>query len=84
MEPFKNDELTTKQKGQVRMRAIMDFGMGILWLGMGIFMLFPDKFAPGFALQFNDNRLKIFGGVCILYGGFRIYRAIKKNYFREL
>ena len=84
MEPFKREELTTKQKGQVRMRAIMDFGMGILWLCMGVFMIFPDKVAPSFALQFDYNRLKIFGAVCLLYGSFRVYRAIKKNYFREL
>jgi uncharacterized membrane protein len=84
MEPYKKEELTTRQKGQVRMRAIMDFGMGILWLGMGVFMIFPDSLAPDFAARFDDNRLKIFGGVCLLYGGFRIYRAVKKNYFREL
>jgi hypothetical protein len=24
----------------------------------------------------------IFGGLCLLYGGFRIYRGFKKNYFR--
>ena len=83
MEPYNNEELTTKQKGQVRMRTIMDFGMGILWLGMGVFMIFPYTFVPDIALQYDDDRLKIFGAVCLLYGSFRIYRAVKKNYFRE-
>ena len=84
MEPHKEEELTTKQKGQVRMRSIMDFGMGILWLAMGVFMIFPEKVAPQFTEQFGDNRFKIFGGICLIYGAFRVYRAIKKNYFREL
>ena len=27
--------------------------------------------------------LYLFAGLCILYGGFRVYRGIQKNYFKE-
>ena len=65
------------------MRSIMDFGMGILWTSMGIFLLFIKYFNTEFQVRFDDPAMKIFGGVCILYGGFRIYRGYKKNYINE-
>jgi hypothetical protein len=35
------------------------------------------------AYRFEDPAMKAFGGVCIIYGLFRMYRGYKKNYFRE-
>ncbi len=29
------------------MRSIMDYGMGLLWLGMGIFLIFMINLIPG-------------------------------------
>ena len=63
-------------------RSIMDLGMGILWFGMGVFLVFIKSFNTGLETQFNDPVMKVFGGICIIYGAFRIYRAIKKNYFK--
>jgi hypothetical protein len=34
-------------------------------------------------LQFEDidqSFRYMFGGICLLYGGFRLYRGLKKNY----
>ncbi len=84
MEPFKKEDLSSKQKGLVRMRSIMDAGMGVLWLAMGAFMIFPNEIAPNLAYTVNDKKFQIFGVVCAIYGLFRIYRAVRKNYFREL
>lgn len=81
LEEFENEEMSERQKGYVRMRSIMDFGMGILWLAMGIFLLFVEKFSAEFAERFGDTAFKIFGGVCVIYGLFRIYRGFKKEYF---
>jgi hypothetical protein len=61
-------------------RSIMDIGMGILWSGMGLLFIFKDLL--GVALDFPDKPYDyIFGGLCLVYGVFRIYRGIKKNYF---
>ena len=65
------------------MRSIMDYGMGLLWLSMGIFLMFIEKFNTGLEARFSDPVMKWFGGICILYGAFRIYRGYKKNYFRS-
>jgi hypothetical protein len=55
--------------------------MGIIILGFGVFFAFANRFgieftiAPGFRYAFV--------ALCIIYGGFRIYRGYKKNYFSE-
>jgi len=83
LEEFERHEMSDRDKGFIRMRSMMDYGMGILWLGMGVFLVFIEKFNTGLEARFGDLSMKIFGGVCILYGLFRIYRGYKKNYIRE-
>jgi hypothetical protein len=80
---FDREPLSQRDKGFIRMRSIMDYGMGVLWTGMGIFFIFIKHFNTMLAVNYDDPVIKIFGGVCILYGFFRIYRGYKKNYVRE-
>ena len=37
LEEFEKEEISDREKGYIRMRSIMDFGMGMLWTGMGVF-----------------------------------------------
>jgi hypothetical protein len=83
LEEFEKEEMSEKNKGFARMKSIMDYGMGLLWMAMGIFLVFIEKFNTGFEARFDDPVMKVFGGVCIVYGIFRIYRGYKKNYFVE-
>ncbi len=83
LEEFERKNMSERDKGFIRMRSIMDYGMGLLWLGMGIFMLFIKKFNTGIEARFDDLTMYAFGGICVLYGIFRIYRGYKKNYLRE-
>ena len=58
----------------------MDLGMGLIYSAMGIFFVAKKWF--GVNIDFPEEPFNyIFGGLCLLYGGFRIYRGIKKNYF---
>ena len=68
-----------RKQGYVLRRAILDYGMGIIIFGFGILFLL----APRLKLQLvvDDLYRYIFSGLCLLYGGFRIYRGAKKNYF---
>jgi len=60
-------------------RSIMDFGMGFIYLAIGGFFLFSRQL--GFELAFPVPPFSyIFGGLCVLYGLFRIYRGYRKNY----
>lgn len=83
LEEFEKDQLSERDKGFIRMRSIMDYGMGLLWSGMGIFLLLNKYFNTGLELRYDDLTLKGFGGICLIYGLFRIYRGYKKNYLRE-
>jgi hypothetical protein len=83
LEEFEKEEVNDRDKGYLRMRSIMDYGMGLLWMGMGLFMIFIKKFNAELAERYDANAFKIFGAVCIIYGLFRIYRGYKKKYFRD-
>ncbi len=71
-----------KTKRYIGMKSIMDLGMGIIYVGIGIFILFAKQFH--FQNEFIESTIgKIFGVLIIGYGGWRIYRGIKKDYFVE-
>jgi hypothetical protein len=62
------------------MRAIKDIGMGLIYLLIAALMFFPEKFGLELAV---DNLIRyMFGGICILYGVWRVYRGYRKDYFR--
>jgi len=76
-----DDSKDGRTRGYVMMRTLMDVGMGIIYIAVAVFIIFAPKF--GFSSKFFEPPFSyIFAGICILYGGFRIYRGVKKNYFR--
>ena len=83
LEEFEKEELSERDKGFIRMRSWMDYGMGLMWVAMGVFLIFIKQFNTGLEARSDDPTMKAFGGICVLYGLFRIYRGYKKNYLRE-
>jgi hypothetical protein len=83
LEEFEKEQPSERDKSYLRMRSIMDYGMGLLWMAMGVFMIFIKKFNAELAARYDDVTFKIFGAVCIIYGLFRLYRGYKKQYFRD-
>lgn len=74
-----------KRKQIVGMKSLMDYGMGILILFMGLFFLFRLKLGNipiNERLGKPDTIEKVFGVFCIIYGAWRIYRGYQKKYFR--
>ena len=72
-----------KQKRLVLRRSLMDYAIGTFIIVLGIFFLTRQMFAIDFNKRFPPNSIdKIFGAICLLYGGWRIYRGYKKNYFK--
>ena len=69
-----------QRKSYVRMRTIYDATMSILILGMAVVMFF----GPFLKISFIEDVDKLirygFGGLCLLYGGFRMYLAFKQDY----
>ena len=81
LEEFDN-EPDQKTKRYLLMRSITDYGMGVLYLAIGLAILFARQF------NFNNEFMmsmaaKLFAGIAIIYGIWRIYRGYKKNYLRE-
>lgn len=81
LEEFENrpDKRTRRY---IMMKSITDYTMGVIIIGIGLIIIFSRQ------LQIENENLsttpvKIFGGVAIVYGAWRIYRGIKKKYFRE-
>jgi len=70
-----------KRKAYSIRRSLMDYGMGIIIAGIGMFVAFAPRF--GFEIDLDPILRYLFVGLCLLYGGFRIYRGYKKNYFNE-
>ncbi|MFM9911749.1 MAG: hypothetical protein ACKVOW_20675 [Chitinophagaceae bacterium] len=70
-----------KRKAYTSRRSVSDYGMGVLIAGLGVFFAIADKIG----IEFNIEPLfrYLFAGLCLLYGGFRIYRGFKKNYYNE-
>jgi hypothetical protein len=62
-------------------RAIMDYGMGVLILAVGVVVLLAPKLK--IAVAIDDLARYMFFGLCMLYGGFRIYRGTRKDYFND-
>lgn len=63
-------------------KSIMDIGMGLIYIGMGLFIFFAKSFH--FVNEFTDSTVgKVFATLVMLYGAWRIYRGFKKDYFIE-
>jgi hypothetical protein len=79
-----NDYKDRRQQSFSQMRMVYNISMGILVLAMAVVMLFGDRLGIDALEQFIspiDPVLRyLFGGLCLLYGGFRLYRGIKREY----
>ncbi len=72
-----------KKKRVSLMRSIADYVMGGFFAVLGIFFFFRSSFKLDFNERFPPDAVdKIFGAICLLYGSWRIYRGVKKNYFK--
>jgi hypothetical protein len=77
---MENDLREKRVKSYSLMRSLLDYTMGILYLAAAAFLFFAEKF--GFEMENFDKTFRyIFGGICAIYGSWRIYRGFKKDYY---
>lgn len=75
---MENELRERRTKSYSSMKSLIDFIRGGLILAIGLFIIFADRF--GFAMVNIDNNFRyFFGGLSIVYGGWRIYRGFKKD-----
>lgn len=77
---MENEYRDRQRKSYIIMRVIYDLTMAILLLGMAVVMLFAEKLKINKFIEIDLSFRYLFGAICLLYGGFRLYRAIKKEY----
>lgn len=75
-----SDYKERQRKSYTIMRMIYDLTMAILLLGMAIVMLFAEKLNVDRFIVIDTSFRYMFGAICLLYGSFRLYRGIKKDY----
>jgi len=81
LEEFENTP-DPKTRRYMMMRSITDYTMGVLYVGIGVFVMFAKQF--NFQNEFATGTLaKVFAVLAIIYGVWRIYRGYKKNYFKN-
>ena len=77
---MKNDFENSRRKSYTRMRVVYDFTMAVIILATSIIFLFGDKFGLDLIAGLDPVIRYGFGGLCLLYGSFRVYRGIKHDY----
>lgn len=71
-----------QRKKVARVRAFMDYTMGILLLVFGIYFLCYDKLGINLFGRQPSSIDYLIGALFVLYGIWRIYRGYKKDYYR--
>ena len=69
-----------QRKSYNLMRTVYNVTMGLIILGIGVVMLFNEKLGLNLFQDMNPIMIYAFSGLCIIYGAFRLYRGIKKDY----
>ncbi|MBC7652459.1 MAG: hypothetical protein H7101_11990 [Deinococcales bacterium] len=69
-----------QRNSYLTMRMVYDFGVACLILAMAAAMFFAEKLNIPQIVEKDIMLRYIFGAVCLLYGGFRLYRGIKRDY----
>lgn len=70
-----------KQKKSYRMmRMIYDLSMAVFILGMAFILLLAEQLKIEQLMLVDSTYRYLMGSVSLLYGGFRLYRGIKRDY----
>jgi hypothetical protein len=74
------EERERSEKSYRFFRRIYDFSMSTLILGIGLLLLGAKYFKMDMVLNIDNDFRLIFGTMSLVYGGFRLFRAVKQDY----
>lgn len=67
-----------QKRGYDNMRQVRDITMAVLILGFGLVLFFAE--ALELKLEFDSTMRYMLAGLFLVYGGFRLFRGIKRDY----
>jgi hypothetical protein len=71
-------ESESRREGvQSGIRKAYNISMGVLWTSMGVLFLGHDRF--GMSVSIDPGLAAIFGGACVVYGLFRLWRGLGRR-----
>lgn len=72
-----------QRKKVIRLKSFMDMTMGLLVILIGIcFLLYQQIHLEKIFNKPHSAIDYVIGGLFVLYGGWRVYRGYKKDYYR--
>ncbi len=78
-----NNRKESRKEQYSKMRSLVDYTMGLIYISMGAFLLLAEKIGYDledmYNLPLNGFRIA-FATLFIVYGVWRFYRGIKKQY----
>jgi len=74
---YSEDGVEGRQKRRWDVKTIADVTRAVLILAVGVVLLLGSFLKIAFVLQIDSFLRYWFGGISILYGGFRLYRGVK-------
>jgi hypothetical protein len=83
LEEFEKEQPSDRDKNIIRMRSITNYTMGIFFIAVGFFFMFPTKYSAEFLGRYDSSTMKMFAVICWVYGLFRLFRGYSKNYFKD-
>ena len=75
-----NNFKTRQRKSFTLMRTIYGATISLLILGVSAVMFFGPRWNITAIMELDPLMRNLFGGLCLLYGAFRLYRSFKKEY----
>ncbi len=78
-----NNQLDKRQKNYILMRSIRDYGMGVLFVSIGVLIFFSKQLFNKVLLDDDPLMRYMVLFLFTLYGGFRIWRGYAKHYYNK-
>lgn len=83
LEEFEKEQMSDREKNLVRTKSVINYAMGVFFIGAGFFFMFPTAKTARFINKYDPSMIQLLAIVCWVYGLFRLYRGYAKNYFRD-
>lgn len=72
-----NETESRSQGVQSGVRTAYNISMGVLWTSMGVLFLGQDRL--GLSVSIDPGLAALFGGACVVYGLFRLWRGLGRR-----